>query len=461
MEPGSTVSTKAARALLPALFAVTVYRAATQSITPPEAATYNRFVGPSLQEALASTTANNHVINTLLARISTSIFHLTDLSLRLPGLLGGALYFWAVFRLARRTFGRGPLFLSAVALLSLNPLVLDYLSMARGYGLALAFWMWALELMLEYLELNQPVGGIKLNLSGMSIGLSVAANLAFLVPAVALAAAFSFQPAPHQSGRRFQNFWLPAFITAFVILVIPANHTDFATFNHGATSLRQTLNSLTALSLYHGNPSGLPSWLAAAGRIGAAGLAIAALIMAIRSRAQPGLPHLLAGTILVSFAGLELGHRVLRIAYPLGRSGLYFIPVLTLAGLSLIQRIDRRSVEWAMLFASGVYLLQFNAHSYGEWPEYANARAVVKAIRQDASSTQAGRRPVRVGASQGLDEVLNYYRARYALGLWPPVQAAPGTGFFDYYALKCGDAGLVGERRLRVIWHDGSLTVAR
>jgi alkylhydroperoxidase family enzyme len=56
--------------------------------------------------------------------------------------------------------------------------------------------------------------------------------------------------------------------------------------------------------------------------------------------------------------GLELGHRVLRIAFPLGRSGLYFIPVLTLAALCLVQRIDRRAVEWTMLLASGVYLPQ-------------------------------------------------------------------------------------------------------
>src|SRR5713226_756078 len=108
MEPGSTGSTKAARALLLALFAVNVYRAAMQSITPPEAATYNRLVGPSWQEALAATTANNHVLNTLLVRTSTAFFHLTDLALRLPSLLGGALYFWAVFRLARRTFPSDP-----------------------------------------------------------------------------------------------------------------------------------------------------------------------------------------------------------------------------------------------------------------------------------------------------------------------------------------------------------------
>jgi hypothetical protein len=278
--------------------------------------------------------------------------------------------------------------------------------------------------------------------------------------------------------RRFQDFWLPAFMTAFLILVIPANHTDFASFNHGATSLRQTFNSLTALSLYHSDPSALPPWLAAAARMGAGGLAIGALILAIRrpkplaqpvplpaaSRAwrsapdspQPGLPHLLAGTMLLSFVGLELGHRLLGIAFPLGRSGLYFIPMLTLTGLCLVQRMDRRAVEWAMLLASGVYLLQFNVNRYGEWPEYANARSVIKIIRQDS-----GWRAVRVGASPGLDQVLNYYRARYALGRWPPVQTGPGAGSFDYYALNQGDTGLVQERHLRVIWRDGSLTVAR
>jgi len=40
---------------------------------------------------------------------------------------------------------------SAVALLTLNPLVVDALSEARGfcYGIAMAFWLWALKLLLE------------------------------------------------------------------------------------------------------------------------------------------------------------------------------------------------------------------------------------------------------------------------------------------------------------------------
>src|SRR5437868_13414221 len=162
MEPDSIAWTRAACLLLLALWAANVYRAATQAITPDEAITYTRYVGPPLRDSLQRTTANNHVLNTLLARIPTSYFHLTDLALGLRGVLLGGLYLWAVFRLARRTCGAGPMFLAGVGLLSLNPLVLDHLSAARGYGMGLAVWMWALELMLEHVESNQEYASTKL-----------------------------------------------------------------------------------------------------------------------------------------------------------------------------------------------------------------------------------------------------------------------------------------------------------
>ena len=54
MEPTSTASIKAARWLIAALLAVNLYRAMTQSVTPGEAWNYDRFIGPSGTEALAS-----------------------------------------------------------------------------------------------------------------------------------------------------------------------------------------------------------------------------------------------------------------------------------------------------------------------------------------------------------------------------------------------------------------------
>lgn len=472
MEPDSTASTKAARALLFALFAVNVYRAATQSITPDEAETYNRLVGPPLREAFSVMTANNQVLNTLLEIISTSYFHLTDLALRLPSVLCGGLYLWAVYRLSRRTFGTGRLLPAAVALLSLNPLVLDYLSAARGYGMALAFWMWALELMLEYLESGQlPASrkfNLNINMAAICLGLSVASSLAFIVPAAALACGFAVLLRTEQDGglaHFTQQFAIPAFVTAFLVLVIPLNHADF-TLNIGATSLRQTLSSITALSLFHSHASSLPPVPAAGFRIGP-GLLVTAVVLAaaqiLRHRPQGRLESLLvllAGTMLLTFVTLELAHRVFLVPFPVNGSALYFIPVTTLAGLALVRRVNRKPLElgaliMAVLCIAG-YLTQFNVRIYGEWPEFAEARSVVKAIRRDA-----GLRHIRIGAGAGMEPVLNYYRARYRLGNWEAVNLKPLTGAYDYCVLSQQDAGMLDQRHLRLVFRDANLIVAQ
>src|SRR5436305_9356826 len=134
MEPTSTGLIKAARWYVAGLLAVSLYRAMTQSVTPGEAWNFDRFIRPPWAEALSRFDVNNHVLNTLLVRISTSRFHLTELSLRLPSLLAGALYLWVAFGMARRWFGNGVPFLAVLGLLTLNPLVVDGLSEARGYG---------------------------------------------------------------------------------------------------------------------------------------------------------------------------------------------------------------------------------------------------------------------------------------------------------------------------------------
>ena len=154
-------------------------------------------------------------------------------------------YLWVVFRMARRWFGGGLPFLAVIGLLTLNPMVVDALSEARGYGMALACWMWALELMLESVE---SFSLTKLNLSAMCLGLSVAASLAFAAPAVALLVVF-LAWSWSKSRAHAVTLTLIFFLTMFVLLVIPLNHAEWKTLGVGATSLRQTINELTALSL--------------------------------------------------------------------------------------------------------------------------------------------------------------------------------------------------------------------
>src|SRR5260370_34858948 len=247
MERISTASIKTGRWLLAALLAVNLYRAITQSVTPGEAWNYNRFIAPAWAEAFSRFDVNNHVLNTLLVRISTARFHLTELSLRLPSLLAGVLYLWVVYRMARRWFGGGLTFLTVVGLLTLNPLLIDAMSEARSYGMALACWMWALELILESLE---SYSAQKLNLSAMCLGLSVAASLAFAAPACALFVVYLVwfggggADALVRARPPGRALALIVVLTAFVLLVIPLNHPEWNTRAGAAASLRQTINEL-------------------------------------------------------------------------------------------------------------------------------------------------------------------------------------------------------------------------
>ena len=308
MEPTSTASIKTARWFLAALVAVNLYRAITQSVTPGEAWNYNRFIAPPWTEAFSRFDVNNHVLNTLLVRISTARFHLTELSLRLPSLLAGVLYLWVVYRMARRWFGGGLAFLAVIGLLTLNPMVIDALSEARGYGMALACWMWALELILESLE---SFSVQKLNLAAMCLGLSVVASLAFAAPACALLVVYLAVVASRSQRSRHSI----AFLTAFVLLVIPLNHAEWKTLAVGATSLRQTINELTALSL----GTSLKVFGAIA-RVALALLALGGLVAAVRHwRRQDGALLAFTGaTLALTLVLLLAAHRWLHTPFPAG-----------------------------------------------------------------------------------------------------------------------------------------------
>src|SRR5438067_7827316 len=140
----------AALLLLAFLLATNVYRATHQSVTVDEAFTYSSHIAVKNFWSFRGDVANNHVLHTLLCKLSIVLFGVSELTLRLPSLLGGLLYFIGLFRLSRFLFGRGIWFLFSVALNSLILLILAYLSAARGYGLGLGFLTCVLYYLLRF-----------------------------------------------------------------------------------------------------------------------------------------------------------------------------------------------------------------------------------------------------------------------------------------------------------------------
>jgi 4-amino-4-deoxy-L-arabinose transferase-like glycosyltransferase len=208
-----------------------------------EAYIYDRFVSPTTRQVLARELPNRDILYALLEKRSVGLFRVSPFSVRLPSLLSALLYFWSVWRLARRLArrdrgklldevygergweheGTGWLFFLAVALAGLFSLWWGGFTQAQGGGTALALQVCATQLALSVTPQNI---NLNLNLAGACLGLSVAARLDFVIPAMALALAFL---AIHRRWFLWTDrILIPAAVTALVFLVLPLSHAHAA-----------------------------------------------------------------------------------------------------------------------------------------------------------------------------------------------------------------------------------------
>jgi len=463
----------AAAALLGVLLAVNIYRAATQSITIDEAFTYNLYLSQPLKDTFTHYDANNHVLYTLLARISLGIFGHGEFPLRLPSLLGGLLYFVALFRLSRRWFGHGPLLLLSTAVLSLNPFVLDYLSAARGYGLALGLYLYGLDRLIASWSAGPYARDT--HRAGVAFGLAIAANLAFLFP-VAAAGMVCLVFDHRRIWRVVNELALPAIVVAGLILMVPLANATPQHFYYGAKSLAETSESVVFYSLIHVGEPGLERFREAvlflAHRAVPVLIALLALgwgAIALRRRGRDDADRaavFLAATLVVTLAVLIAAHGAAGVMYPLGRTGVYFVPLLLLPLVAAVAKLwpGRWTRPVAVLAAlalfacTAVFLLRWNTRVYGEWTFDAGTRDIVRRIA--LGHPKPG---TRVGGTWLLEPSVNFYRQTWRLDWMKPVERGAPDGDYDFYVLGPEDAGVVEKRGLVVIHRDAvsGATLAR
>lgn len=470
-----------ALALMMFLAAVNLFRAATQSITADEAFTYNHFAGGD--EPLRVYDANNHVLFTWLARLSVGIFGPSELSLRLPSVLGGWLYFAGVYRLASLLFAEGWLFLLAAASLTLNPFVLDFLSAARGYGLAMAFFIWAIYELARGMQ-EEDLPAARVHRAAIWLALAAASNLTLGPPAAALGATFSllavwrWPPLACRLSWLARHLVLPCALLAIAILALPLRTATRANFYAGVDSLRQTLQGLVFYSFCHARPEA-PSYLATLlwdwshwfvpGVFGLVALACVVLMTRAAQRGLIGLRPaervllLAGGTAWLTLGLLAAAYRGFGLKYPVDRTAVYWIPLFTLLCVVGLQAIRPTLVFWlagppTCLFLSLAvvqYGLQFNTRFYAQWRWDASTKHIVNLIR--AREASAPRQGVRVGATWLFEPSLNFYRQRYGLRWLERVTRDGPRGQFDYYVLHGEDRSLLGELQL-VVLHDDAFS---
>lgn len=237
-------------------------------------------------------TPNNHILNTLLIKITTGMFGWHQFVVRIPVLLGALLYGWASLQLVRAISPSFRVRLLALLLMLGNPYLLEFFSFARGYGLAAGLMTMAIWQAWRFFSLNEWK---PLRNAGLFAGLAVYANftlLIFCVPFIVLLFWACWQLNPSRAG-----FWKkakPLAITTLVFMVLlytplarVAKSHDIATWN-ALDSCFESVKQFIGASVHHNAYLGRQTdlWLTWFAIIGALASGIAACIRWKRIRWQ-------------------------------------------------------------------------------------------------------------------------------------------------------------------------------
>ena len=173
------------------LIAYATIRAYKIPMTVDEATTFLVYVQFPLKNVFLNVpvNTNNHFLNTLLIRLSTSILGDSDLSVRLPSLLGYLMYLIFSFKLLNAISQRTILIVTGIVLLHLNPYFADFFGLARGYSLSWGFMMASMYYLYRYVQDRKNKF---ITWSFVLAGLSVYSILIALNYFLALIVAFNF-----------------------------------------------------------------------------------------------------------------------------------------------------------------------------------------------------------------------------------------------------------------------------
>ncbi len=168
------------------VFVYLVLRAVLVPFVHDEAATFFNYVhiGNVFPRNITRESANNHYLNTLLTFISYRLFGSDKWALRLPNLLISLLYFRYAFKISKMlTSGLLRYGLFVALLFCFN--LIDFFALSRGYGMSVAFLTAAIYYAVKFLKEGKSHFLIK---SSLFTVLMLSANLATLIPAIALVA---------------------------------------------------------------------------------------------------------------------------------------------------------------------------------------------------------------------------------------------------------------------------------
>jgi len=325
-----------------------VVRALVQSITIDEAFTYTFYAARPIR-VVFDPGSTNHLLNSLLMWFTTRAFGTSNITVRLPALLGAVLYVSVCYFLCKGITSKFSLRLPLFICLTCNPFILDYMVAARGYSLANAFLLAAAAVPVWHRVRGWPSLPASCAWASVALGFSFTSNVSFaFVDGAAFLAIliWASQRREGQSVWRIAGFCaLPGLAVAVLLCGYAVLHWERADLYWGAHSLKEMRQSLVESSFYQLAPQIRgsfykvlrflqPRLLPVLGLLSAFQLAVVGFDGSwrrdARARWLAGLAAALLGIVTLSVTLSWLAFRFDDLPLPLGRTGIYFVPLCTL-----------------------------------------------------------------------------------------------------------------------------------
>ena len=471
------------------IFVYAGIRAAKLCITIDEAATYLYHVKENWIDILLFRTGglpdNNHLLNTLLCKLSVSLFGLSELTLRIPALFGCFLYLLGL-NLSLRQIVSGWKLLPGLLAIGLNPYVIDFLGLARGYGLGLGFTMLGImEMLLALASGSGKIRSAPAQKALLLFSLATLSNLSFLlvlcaaILILALTMLFSGKSGQVGSDIDFSSRFKQLFRTILPVMPFMAYFAlpihiikKRMLFGEGG---HNSFWSDTVRGLVEGAAYSSP-WFwghidAVMGMVFIISmLAILALPLLRRTDEYAfTLLFVLAGMVFIVSLGSVFQHYLFNIAYLEGRRGIFLIPLFLLMTIALGNtplHIKGACVLPGIVFgliipsALAVHNIScMNLSNVNDWNFYQGTRPSMLAVKK-AIEEQKYEQPRKILMAVQFEEEINFYREMFSMErmLLPAVEGLDGKA--DFYYGYTRDAAIMKKYGARPLFiHSPSDTV--
>ena len=344
-------------------FCYVVVRAFTVGVTFDEVWTLDQYVPTSVINILNFTPcdANNHIVNTLLIKLFFKFGNQSLFVARLPNVLAFAVYLFFAYKISRM-FSSNALGVSCFLLLILNPFVLDFFSIARGYGLSLGFTMASLYFTLRFIRQNK-----KYDVAG-AVGfgaLAVLSNFSILNYWLALMLTLNFISLTFKQKYSFKNTFIQSGVIGLFLLAILYEPIRKLRINNSLyyggydNFYHDTLISLTEYSLYN-NYDALAKPILNVFLI----ILLSSIIASFyyRRKILSGKNTILLITILCILSTIAQ-HYLFNTLYLIDRTALFFYPLLILTLVLSFQDIGKKWLSNIAIICVLIFGVNFTLHA--------------------------------------------------------------------------------------------------